>query len=518
LLTPSRIGVKELSASGTRELFIGGSSKFSVTQYQNLREKDVSADLIATIAPWAVLVVYCGIVWMFSPKGVSPVQFFRGGSGTDAAPGLWVLVFSAAITWIFAKSITNAASLGQSFGILGGLGYATYYLSFAVIAGVVYLMRTRGGHRSLSGFLVQKYGSVCARLFLIAIAIRLFNEVWSNTKVTSLYFGPEGSTSYWIAAAAVTVFTLFYAWRGGLRSSLLTDAGQMLFAAVLLVVVLLYIFPPLIRTGLPATSPEVTLAGLTFMGLAAVQVLSYPFHDPVLTDRAFLTRPGVMVKAFLLAGLISGGFILLFSGVGLFARSAGLTGLATVATPMVFGLPLLLVFNAIMLTSAGSTIDSTFASTAKLAAIDWPGRRGDPASRDRLIGRRAMVVIALLGNLPLLTVYMGDGVGPAIIAATTISGTMVMGLAPIFLLSFIRPAGPASFHMAFWPGLVLGVLITIESATGVAIFPAWVDIGGGKYADDLGVNLYGLALCTGGYLLGAVLFARRSPVATVPSV
>lgn len=78
---------------------------------------------------------------------------------------------------------------------------------------------------------------------------------------------------------AVTTFTMIYAWRGGLRSSLLTDAGQML--------------------------------------LAAAQVLSYPFHDPVLTDRGFLTKPDVMVKGFLLAGLLSG----VFSTVGLYARA-----------------------------------------------------------------------------------------------------------------------------------------------------------------------------------------------------
>ena len=174
-----------------------------------------------------------------------------------------------------------------------------------------------------------------------------------------------------------------------------------------------------------------------------------------------------------------------------------------------FGLPLLLIFNAIMLTSAGSTLDSTFASTAKLAARDWPGHGNTPQPQHRLIGRGAMVVIAVAGNLPLLTIYMGDGVGPAIIAATTISGTMVMGLAPIFLLSFLPGAGPASFHMAFWPGLLFGVLITVESATGSQIFPAWLDIGGGKYADDLGANVYGLAVCTAGYLAGTLVGARR---------
>ena len=161
-------------------------------------------------------------------------------------------------------------------------------------------------------------------------------------------------------------------------------------------------------------------------------------------------------------------------------------------------------------TVAGSTIDSTFASSAKLTAVDWPNRGGDPDNRQLITGRRTMVIIALLGNLPLLSIYLGDGVGPAIIAATTISGTMVMGLAPIFLLSFLPSAGPASFHLAFWPGLAFGVIKTVESATGTLIFPDWINIGSGKYADDLGINVYGLLICTTGYLVGAAVFGRRA--------
>ena len=50
---------------------------------------------------------------------------------------------------------------------------------------------------------------------------------------------------------------------------------------------------------------------------------------------------------------------------------------------------------------------------------------------------------------------------------------------------------------------------TVEVAAGMPIFPDWINIGGGKYADDLGINVYGLPICTTGYLLGAALFGRR---------
>ena len=115
------------------------------------------------------------------------------------------------------------------------------------------------------------------------------------------------------------------------------------------------------------------------------------------------------------------------------------------------------------------------------------------------------MAIALLGNIPLLSIYLGDKVGPAIIQATTISGTMVMGLAPIFLLAFVRGAGALSFHLSFWPGLTFGILRVLESALGTQIFPTWMSMGGGKYALDLGLNIYGLMICTAGYLIGAGL-------------
>ena len=85
---------------------------------------------------------------------------------------------------------------------------------------------------------------------------------------------------------------------------------------------------------------------------------------------------------------------------------------------------------------------------------------------------------------------------------------MVIGLAPIFLLAFLPGAGRLSFHLAFWPGILFGVGLTLEGATGAAIFPAWVDLGTGRYADDFGVNLYGVILCTAGFVIGCLIPER----------
>jgi SSS family solute:Na+ symporter len=270
-------------------------------------------------------------------------------------------------------------------------------------------------------------------------------------------------------------------------------------------VVLAILLPDLETRGMPSVDDATRNAGLTFCGLAAVQILSYPFHDPVLTDRGFLSSPRDMLKSFILAALLSGGFIFLFSFIGLYGRAFGLPPNPSVSVPASFGLVMMLVFNGIMLLSGGSTIDSTFTSVAKLTALDWRPNVASAGGRSLTTGRVAILIVAIVGNLPLLTVYAGDKVGPAIIAATTISGTMVMGLAPICLLSWIPSARGLSFHLAFWPGIAIGILRAIETFVHVRIFPTSLAIGQGKYALDLGLNLYGLLICTFGFIAGALV-------------
>lgn len=470
---------------------------------------------ITWFAPWLVLAAYALLIWVMTPRAISAAQFFGGGSRRGVPPGAWLLGVSAAMSWVMAKSVYNAMNLSASFGFIGGLAYGSYWLSFIVVGIAVYFMRTRGGYTSLPQFLRHKYGASAAKMFMVVIAIRLFNEVWSNTKVTSQFFGPEGSAPYWTAAVVMTAFTVYYSLRGGLRSSILTDAMQALVMAVLLVVMLAALTPGFVEHGFPSVatgevSPTMHAGGLTFLALALVQCLSYGFHDPVLTDRAFVSRPASMVQAFIVAAILGGVLIALFSLAGVYALAVDVSTEAPipVAVPAVIGLWMALLFNAVMLTSAGSTLDSTFSSTAKFVSRDWPAEQGECTAPQVRRGRWAMAAIAIIGNLPLLSLYI-KGVGPAVIAATTISGTAIMGLAPIFLLGWLPSVGRLSFSLAFWPGMGIGVLKVAEVFGGVSVFPSSIDIGVGAYAQDLGINVWGLAICTTGFLVGSLIGSRR---------
>lgn len=467
------------------------------------------------IGPWLVLLAFSALTWWATPRRVDPAQFFDGRRNDGHPPGVWMVAMSAAVTWVFAKSIANASDLAYGYGITGGIGYTIYYLSFVVAGTTIYLLRVRGGYRSLPQFLVSKYGAAAAKLFMILVAFRLTNEIWSNTKVMSLYFGAEGSGSYWIAVVLITAFTVAYAWRGGMRASLTTDRIHIFLAFLLLALVLTVLFPGLEAKGIPTVAQATRDSGITFCLLALVQIFSYPFHDPVLTDRGFLNRPAQALRSFLLAAVLSGGFIFLFSSIGLYGLAFGLGKPASVTVPGAFGLAMLMVFNAIMLMTGGSTIDSTLTSIAKLAGRDWQHDPSDAAPRNVTTGRVAMIAVAVVGNLPLLTIYLGDKIGPAIIAATTISGTMVMGLAPIFLLSWLRSAGAVSFHLAFWPGVAIGVVRAVETFGQLHVLPDLLKLGSGPFALDLGVNVWGLGVCTGGFVVGALLLPRPADALAV---
>ena len=316
-------------------------------------------DLSTGIFFWGFLIVYGVIMFILSPKTVSLGGFFRGEdkSGKDANP--WMITASIFIAWIFAKSVTNAANMGQNFGIVGGIGYAVYWLCIPLTGYALYRLRRKFAMKGMVSFLTEHYGVAAAFCFSAAILIRLFNEVWSNTSVVV-------------------------------------------------------------------------------------------------------------------------------------AQSLGIVALFMMAV--------------IMIATAGSTLDSTFTALAKLTARDLPGILGKrPKTNPRIIGIIFMIIFAVIGNLPMV-------MGASIIAATTISGTMIMGLGPIFLMHGVGPVKPTKvgFMLAFWIGMILGIWDTIAPAT-----LSFMNIGAGKYANFLGVNLWGAILCWAAYIIPGIIASSREKAAGI---
>jgi len=440
---------------------------------------------------WGFLLLYGGVMYAMSPSASTVSSFFRGTDNDGRPATEWALMMSIFISWIFAKSVTNAANLGAAYGVVGALAYATYWLSIPVAGVVIYWLRKHFAAQGLVPFLIQRYGRAAALAFALAVFIRLYNEVWSNTAVVGAYYGKAGEWQFIAAALLFTAVTLLYSVKGGLRSSIVTDIVQGLLFIVVLGVVLFLVLPQHGAGALVSAGEFRMNAGVDLLLVALIQVLSYPFHDPVLTDRGFITGEKTMLRAMIVSGAL--GFICIFAFglVGVHAKLEGLPAGDNMpgAVAAAFGAFPYFLMTMIMVVAAGSTLDSTFASVSKLVGQEVPllaGRR--PGANALKIGVLTMIAISVAGNLPMIA-------GTDILMATTISGTMVMGLAPVFLLAPLVSYSPWSFHLAFWPGVALGALLTAN-----AIPQSWA-IGTGKYALLLGTNLYGLALCCAGFLL-----------------
>ncbi len=452
---------------------------------------------------WGFLVAFGAIMYAVSPRVTTESGFFLGHDDTGRPATRWALMMSIFISWIFAKSVTNAANLGAAYGIVGGLAYATYWLSIPFAGWIIFRLRTRDGASGIVPWLIARYGRAAALAFSAAILVRLFNEVWSNTAVVGGYYGDAGSPAFIGAALLFTAVVLFYSLKGGLRSSIFTDVIQAVVFVVFLVMVLAWIVPAHGPVRLLSEGELALDAGLDLLLVALLQVLSYPFHDPVLTDRGFITDEKTMLRAFVVAGLLGFVAILAFSLIGVHARLEALPGSGNVPAALARGLGTAGFFAmiAVMVSSAASTLDSTFTSLSKSVARELPLLAGlTPARRAIGIGAAAMIVFALLGNLPML-------LGTDILKATTISGTMVIGLAPVFLLAGRVGYSPLSFHLSFWSGMFLGVLL----ATG-QIPDSWA-LGDGKYGLLLGTNLYGLVICFAGFVLPLAVDRRRLAMA-----
>ncbi|MTI32744.1 sodium:solute symporter family transporter [Xanthovirga aplysinae] len=431
----------------------------------------------ATYGQWTIVILFFVVLFFISPKAKNMGEFFLA-SKDGRSPSFLMLTSSLVISWIFAKSITNAANLGFQSGIVGGIAYAAYYLSFLVAGLVIYQMRVKGNIKSIHSFLERKFGKSSLLVFSILIGIRLFNEVWSNTMVIGSYFGEAGTINYYFAILLFTSLTLAYTLKGGLSSSFFTDAIQMTLFGCLLFLILGQLLPAHVGEILPEIRGEGwdVVGGFNLLAVALLQVFSYPFHDPVLTDRAFIASPKVSLNSFLTATGVGGLCILLFSFVGVIARSKGLEGDPAVEISSTFGIGMMLMMNSIMITSAASTLDSAFASFSKLTVMDL----GLKEKSNLSIGRWAMVLLAMLGTIPVF-------LGPEILSATTISGLMVMGLTPVFIC-WRTQVPKVSFHLSVGISLLLGILMAL------GLIPSFLIFFKGKYGDLLSISLISLIL------------------------
>ena len=377
------------------------------------------------------LAVFCAVIavlsFVLSPRVNTESSFFYGHSTSGGQPGLLTLVFSQVTTWIFARSLMNAAILGFYYGLWGTLAYAAYYLSFLTGAAIVDSLRFRHGYQNIQGFLYDRFGTVGTACFNLVIGLRLVSEVFANLLVIGILFGAAGSDIYTLSILAFALVTLLYSMSGGLHASLRTDVMQMqVFLFILTALLITMISGEQFSWDILGFKPFVfDQPGPVLLLVALLQVWSYPMHDPVMMDRGFLVDRETTRRSFYHAAWISILCILGFGLLGLFAGANALAGesMNNALTRLLGETPMLL-FSATLIISAMSTLDSTLSSSAKLIAVDMKLVQTRIAN-----GRRVMLLFMLFG---LLLVFSGN---QDLFSAVAVSGTASMYLAPVIFFS-----------------------------------------------------------------------------------
>ena len=280
--------------------------------------------------PVILIAVFGAIVLaslLAAPRRATIEGFFGGRGETGSAPGLWVLVLSQVTTWIFARSLMNAAILGYYYGIAGTLAYAAYYGSFLTGGFIVGRLRESGAV-SVQDWLTARFGGLGTGCYNLVIALRLLSEVFANLLVVGLIFDAVLDGSGTMAIMIVALLGLGYSAWGGLSAALRTDVVQMLlFLLVFVLAFVALVTSPTFSVQAVLTAPGTSgpYNGWVLLVVALLQVFSYPAHDPVMMDRGFLADPETTRRSFVHAFWISTLCIIAF---GFFGIHAGLIGAA----------------------------------------------------------------------------------------------------------------------------------------------------------------------------------------------
>lgn len=384
----------------------------------------------------AVIAIFAFIILAslyVAPRRASVEGFFGGMSAEGQAPGLWTLVLSQVTTWIFARSLMNAAILGFLYGFAGVLAYAAYYGSFLTGGFIVGRLRAKGA-RSVQTWLSEEFGGAGTTAYNVVIALRLLSEVFANLIVVGLIFTAAVPDVAWVEIVSIVgvgLLALIYSAWGGLSAALRTDVLQMsVFLVVFAVAFVALIATPGFDFGAIVTAQGTagSYNGWILLLVAFLQVFSYPVHDPVMMDRGFIADEETTRKSFIHAFWISALCIIAF---GFFGIQAALDGaeyqgelIGTWSTILPVWVFVLLLVS--LLVSALSTLDSALSSAARLVVEEL---RLAPKTLNG--GRMAMVVFAVAGGA--LTLWGNQ----SLFDAVAVTGTASMFLTPVIAVALI---------------------------------------------------------------------------------
>lgn len=338
-----------------------------------------------TLITLIALAVYAGALVLLTARFVRKRQSATYFNVADRNTGTIQSGLSIAATWIWAPALFVASTQAYNNGWVGLFWFLVpNVITLIFIIPFAIRLRERYPHGfTLSGFMGERYGKTVRGLYqfelgtlsVLSIAVQLLAGSFVLTMISAIPF--------WLSTIILLAIVYAYAIRHGLKSSLFTDAIQMVVIVGALVLFVPYAIASKGWESLTAGLEGVNLVGglftdaginvaLTFGIISAIGLMAGPIGDQAFWQRVFATDKKKIAKsfgfaafAFALVPLFMSVFGFLAVGSGAEIDNAGYVNLEVIQA--VFPAWVVVPFLFLLLSGLLSTVDSQMLALSSLA-------------------------------------------------------------------------------------------------------------------------------------------------------
>ncbi len=396
-------------------------------------------------AGWGLLALYASVVFALT------TYFVRGYTSDKTSflvarreIGGFAGASSVGAAWAWAPSMFISSQMAYLNGVAGlfwfCLGNFLTLILFSFFVKKLRSMKPDGF--TLAGYIREKFGKRVQSIFLIELWMLATCAFALNALAGSKAVMTLTGINYHFVTVALAAIALTYAWRGGLKASVVTE----IFKISVLWLGIIFVVPWVWSAtgGITAGAVAEGLGGITGMGdgifhnefvvgvFMAVGIsttlghMGAPWGDNGFYQRAFAIKPNSIIPAFIggaclfifvpiMIGTL--GFAAAGSGLEIPKSMVGMTTIISVASVLPSWTVLILVF--MLLAGLIAVLDSHLNSASALVSNDVQARINDKTTNESDIkwGRWGMVALAIgalaIANYPgitMLTIFLFFGV------------------------------------------------------------------------------------------------------------
>lgn len=400
---------------------------------------------------WLVFIVFAmamvGLVWFGTRPHKNKDDHLLAGRNVGTLFG----AFSIAVSWIWAPAVFVCSQKAYQQGLAGIFWFTVpnilCFFTFAPIA--LRLRRLMPQGYSLPDFISQRFpGKRHAHIIFVTIILAYdLGAIVSNALAGGTLMHALSGIDLNLAILGMTGVAASYAvWRA-MPASIITDFIQM--SVILLVAFVLVPWSVteaggwhVVTDGLAGTAGSTNVfdpwIAYSFGIPVTLGLISGPVADQMFYQRVMSARYGLVVKTFVVGGLVFGIVPIVLSILGFVAASPSMQGLI-VNDPQMVSVAVvqhllprwtLFLFTLMVLCALCSTLDSAYIAIGSVWSIDIFRRYQNPKATDNEIiktSKKAMLVFAVAGTaiamwpgLKILWVFLIGGVLASAVLIPTI--------------------------------------------------------------------------------------------------